>query len=194
MPCPHPPIASRSPSVPCSPSTAPDSHPFSTSHAEQRGRQPGPQAGVGRGGAGSGGGGAMEEGAEVKELPPYSWKDSLFFQTQPKKKKKKPQAFQGPVLLADRGDATPYAGSPRASLTRSAAGSPSPRSGRTEGASPGLLGRDGSRLPAPPPGAAAASPGETASLPGDSASRKGTSSLPKKEFSLSARFLDSAAA
>ena len=135
----------------------------------------------------------MGEGAEVKELPPYFWKHSLFFQTQPKKKKKT-QAFQGPVLLADRGDATPSAGSPRASLTRSAAGSPSPRSGRTEGASPGLLGRDGSWLPTPPPGAAAASAGETASLPGDSASRKGTASLPKKEFSLSARFLDSAAA
>ena len=30
----------------------------------------------------------MGEGAEVKELPPYFWKHSLFFQTQPKKKKR----------------------------------------------------------------------------------------------------------
>ena len=29
----------------------------------------------------------MGEGAEVKELPPYFWKHSLFFQTQPKKKR-----------------------------------------------------------------------------------------------------------
>nr|XP_025128916.1 pre-mRNA 3' end processing protein WDR33 [Bubalus bubalis] len=38
----------------------------------------------------------MEEGAEVKELPPYSWKDSLFFQTQPKKKKKNRRHFRVP--------------------------------------------------------------------------------------------------
>ena len=187
MPCP---ILPSHPGAPPSPAPRPPDLTPTLSPLHTRSSGAGSRT-SGRGGAGWGDGvdGGRGRGKGIA---------ALFLEAQPlfsnSAKKKKTQAFQGPVLLADRGDATPSAGSPRASLTRSAAGSPSPRSGRTEGASPGLLGRDGSWLPTPPPGAAAASAGETASLPGDSASRKGTASLPKKEFSLSARFLDSAAA
>lgn len=107
----------------------------------------GPAAGTsGRGGAGLELGGGVAGGrSRGKAIA------AVFLEAQPlfsnSGKKKKTQAFQGPVLLADRGDATPPAGSLRASLTRSAAGSPSPRSRQTEGAFPRAPGAR--RRPAP---------------------------------------------